>query len=290
MSYPLPHAAVRTASRYLPRLRAGRLPAPRGLKEVTGRVDGASYTMLRPDRCEIAKELYWGNGKRPKAEDANALEIGARIALEADVFIDIGAYTGVFTLACAAANDQLSLHAFEIVPAVADLLEDNVRRNLISDRVSVHREGIGVPGATMLVPAGEGGSALPSFYSSNLHFDDGVAVTFRSLDSLAQLLDAGSRIAMKIDVEGTEDDIFQHGREFLRAYAPDILCEVLPTRRDVRILNESLSPLGYNFYIVRGRDVMPVAYLQPHPRYRDWLFTTRGTESLEAVGIAVVAR
>ncbi|HEX6265191.1 MAG TPA: hypothetical protein VF036_07910 [Actinomycetota bacterium] len=67
---------------------------------------------------------------------------------------------------------HVGAHAFEIVPAVADALEANARRNGVDDRVAVHREGIGDPNKTMRVPSGEGGSALPSFYSSRIRFDE----------------------------------------------------------------------------------------------------------------------
>src|SRR5207248_9707618 len=125
------------------------LPAPRGLEEVVGRVDDETFVMLEPSRCEIAKELYWGEGRRPRAEDDNALEIVARLARSRAVFIDVGAYTGIFTLATTAVNAHIVAHAFEIVPRVADLLEANLRRNRVDDRVTVHREGIGISGASM---------------------------------------------------------------------------------------------------------------------------------------------
>jgi FkbM family methyltransferase len=247
---------------------------------------GATFVMLRPDRCEIAKEFYWGNGRRPRNEDAFALDVVAMLAREADAFIDIGAYTGVFTLATASVNPILTSHAYEIVPAVADLLEDNVRRNGFGERVFVHREGIGVPGATMVIPSGEGGSALPSFYSSRLRFEHGTTVAFRSLDSLGDVVGPAKRLVMKVDVEGTEDDIFAHGQRFLAARRPDVLCEVLPGKARVEALNGLLSRLGYEFYLVRGTDLLRCALISPHPHYRDWLFAHR-ERSITSLGLLV---
>lgn len=45
------------------------------------------------------------------------------------------------------------------------------------------------------------GSALPSFYSSRMHFDNGQPIDFRSLDSLIELLPERPRVVMKIDME-----------------------------------------------------------------------------------------
>ena len=289
-SYPLPHAALRAASRVVPSLRSGRLPAPKGLAEVTGVIDGATFTMLRPDRCENAKELYWGNGRRPKAADAFTFEVFAKLVRDAAVFVDVGAYTGLFSLAATALDPKLVAHAFEIVPAVAVLLEENARRNGVSERLFVHREGIGAPGATMVVPAGSGGSALPSFYSSRMHFDSGERVSFRSLDSLDALIGGDDqRVVVKIDVEGTEDDVLSNGRTFLAERGPDIVCEVLHDRADVTALNDVLLPLGYNFYLLREHDLYHRASLLGHPRYRDWLLTRMDAGALHGRGIDRIA-
>lgn len=103
MSLPLPNAMLRLASGFVPSLRSGRLPAPAAaLREVEGRVGGATFVMLDPARCENAKELFWGRGRRPKAQDRLALDAVAVLARESDTFLDVGAYTGLFTLAVTA--------------------------------------------------------------------------------------------------------------------------------------------------------------------------------------------
>ena len=287
LSLAVPHALMRGFLRLAPQFRSGRLPAPARLHEVTGRVQGGEFVMLRPDRCEIAKELYWGSGRRPKREDALALEVVARLAREANVLLDVGAYTGVFTLAATAVNPRLTAHAFEIVPGVAEALVQNVRRNGVADRVEVHVEGLGQSGTSMLVPKGEGGSALPSFYSSRMRFEDGVQIEFRSLDSVTDLLPPGARVVMKVDVEGTEDEVLRHGQAFLNAYRPDILCEVLPIA-DGPALQALLAPHAFQMYLVQEDALRLAPDLMPDARFRDWLFTRRKPEQLRALGVAVL--
>jgi FkbM family methyltransferase len=290
LSLRIPHTILRGLVRLFPSLRSGRWPAPAGLEEVTGRANGASFVMLSPDRCEIAKELYWGRGRRPKAEDARALEIVSLLARDADEFLDVGAYTGVFTLATTASDPDLHAHVFEIVPAVTDLLEANLRRNGVVDRVTVHRKGIGDPDTRMRVPTGEGGSALPSFYSTRMSFSEGALVDFVPLDSIGSSLEPKARAVMKIDVEGTEDNVFAFGQEFLRTFHPDILCEVLNGIADGTRLERLLAPARYRFYLVGERGVLPAERLVPDARFRDWLFTRRGPQDLQALGITVMRR
>jgi FkbM family methyltransferase len=288
LALPLPHAFLRAAVRLSPGLnRNGRLPAPAGLREVEGRVDGRQFVMLRPDRCVIAKELYWGRGRRPRPEDDLAIHVFASAARRSDVILDVGAYTGLFTLAGTAVNQELRAHAFEIVPDVHRALQENCARNGIADRVVLHLEGVGRAGDRMRVPAASIDSALPDFYSSRMHFEDGVDVPFTSLDALVADLAPGARVAMKIDVEGTEDEVLGNGTAFLEAFRPEILCEVLDGIGDAPAVEGTLAPLGYRFYLVRERDLAPSEGIRPSPRYRDWYFSTLEPEALAATGVPV---
>jgi FkbM family methyltransferase len=254
--------------------RSGRLPAPRHLKEVEGRADGIAFVMLRPDRCVIAKELFWGMGRRPRPEDDLAIELFAHLAADADVLFDIGAYTGVFTLVGTKVNPSAHAHAFEIVPAVAQMLRDNCERNGVADRVTVHGEGLGEPGS-ITVPEGSGGSALPDFYSTKLHFDEGVEVTVVALDASVDEVPPGSRVLMKIDVEGTEDEVLGRGGRFLETFRPDILCEILDGVADAASVEASLAPQGYRFFLITEHELVERPHIEPDPRFRDWLFTRR---------------
>ena len=287
LALPAVHPALRFAARAVPRLPVGRLPAPADLREVEGEVDGARFVLVDPARCEVAKELYWGNGRRPRPEDALALHVVVTLARSADVLLDIGAYTGLFTVATTASNPALRAHAFEIVPAVAETLRHNVARNGVTDRVTVHPDGVGAPG-TLVVPSGEGGSALPSFWSTRMEFSSGVEVRVVALDSLADSLGPpGTRVVMKVDVEGAENLVLAHGQAVLRRFRPDILCEVLAGVADGTELEALLSPHGYRYYLVRASDVLPREHLVPHPELRDWLLTTRTGTDLESLGVRV---
>jgi FkbM family methyltransferase len=290
LSWRIPHALLRALVRMLPSLaRTGRLPAPASVREVEGVVRGTPFVMLRPDRCIVAKELYWGRGRRPRAEDAFALELFAELSSRSDVALDVGAYTGIFSVAAAAVNPFADVHAFEIVPDVYRLLLENCVRNDLLDRVTLHLEGVGEQGARMLVPATSSGSALPDFYSDRLRFDTGVHVRFVSLDSLLPLIPPEATVLAKVDVEGSENEVLRGGDAFLRGFAPDVLCEVLAGVADGGELEALLAPHGYRLFLVRETDLLEMDRLVPSQRFRDWLFTTRDASELRAMGISVVS-
>jgi FkbM family methyltransferase len=289
LGWRLPHAFLRAAVEVFPRLAAsGRLPAPAYLREVTGRIHGASFVMLAPDRCVVAKELYWGKGRRPRAADQHAVEVFAALARGADVMLDVGAYTGLFTLVGLAVDPRIEAHAFEIVPDVFRALFDNCVRNDVLHRVTLHHVGVG-PEDVIRVPSRIRESALPDFYSSRLHFESGARIRLRPLDSLIPAIEPGARVVVKVDVEGTENAVLRSGQAFLRGFRPDILCEVLLGVADPAELESLLAPRGYRFHLVRERDLLLLEHVQGHPKYRDWVFTARSPEELASAGIRVAS-
>ncbi len=288
LAQPFLHPVLRAVAPRVRGIKIGRLPAPIGLTEVRGRAGNADFHLVDPFRCEIAKEVYWGKGRRTEEEDAFALELMVDLSRDAEVFVDIGAYTGVFTMAVLANNLAAVAHSFEIIPAVVEGLEKNVARNGLGDRVTVHPTGVGKPGTRMQVPTGDGGSALPSFYSAGMDFGSGAEVRFTSLDELLPDLPEGRpRVTVKIDVEGAENDVLDHGLEFLDTLRPDILCEVLADRARPLELMGVLNRFGYHCFLV-GRDRLHARdRIVPDPELRDWLFTTKSPDELRAAGYPV---
>lgn len=284
----IPHAVMRRVVPLLgDRVRRERLPAPARLGEVTARMANASFVLRHPDRCIVAKELYWGRGKRPRPEDQLALDVFAALARKSNVVLDVGAYTGVFSLLAAKVAPRAQVHAFEVVPAVAAAARENVAANDVSDRVTVHPVGLGKDGDTVRIASGAGGSALPDFYSTRLRFSDGVPVEIRSLDGVTAALAVPPPALVKIDVEGTENVVLQHGQGFLESHRPDILCELLLGTADAEAVHACLVPYGYRYFRVEPEVVREQPRLEPSPEYRDWLFTTRTTVDLAALGVPV---
>jgi FkbM family methyltransferase len=236
----------------------------------------------------VAKELYWGKGKRPRPQDQCALDVFAALARDATLVLDIGAYTGVFSLLAARVSSEAEVHAFEIVPEAAKAATDNVLANDLLTRITVHTEGVGRDGEVVKVAVGKGGSALPDYYSVQLHFDKGVHVRLRALDSILasipKRVSRGSTV-MKIDVEGTEDVVLQHGQAALKTCHPDILCELLTGVSNTEAVHAALAPHGYRYFIIEEHHLREQIELTPNERYRDWLFTTRTDAELIKHGI-----
>jgi FkbM family methyltransferase len=273
LSTRLLHPLVRAGSHFTPSsMSSGRLPAPAALRESEGVVEGRSFYMLDPSRCVVAKELYWGRGRRPAARDALALDLFCERSKRVDIVVDVGAYTGLFTLAAAVTNPSARMYSYEIIPEVFKALFDNCVRNDILPRVSLRCAGVASAPGIGVFPSNFGGSALPDFLSLETEFGSGVAVPLVSLDDELASVPSNTSMIMKIDVEGTEAEVLAGSLATLSRLRPDILCEVLPGA-DGGPIERLLAPHGYRFFKIADLLVPAEHIVADDPQCRDWFFS-----------------
>lgn len=152
------------------------------------------------------------------------------------VVLDVGANTGLYALAAAAANRSVQVIAFEPLEPARDLLQRNIALNPeLAPRITIEPVGL----------SNETGSF--SFYetinnrgyistSSSLEQrhaqtvgDEYVKRVIHTitLDSFAQTLGDKTVSFMKIDVEGHEHAVISGGKRFLATHRPIFTIEVL---------------------------------------------------------------
>lgn len=266
---------------------ATRLPAPRSVRKVTARMCGTEFSMYGPDRCILAKEIYWGQGKRPAQRDQTALDVFGALARGSDRVIDIGSYTGIFSLLAASVNPKASIDAFEIVPDNYLACLRNVVGNNLASAVNVHLVGVGHR-SDIVMPFDVGTSALPDYLSIDDQQSEGVTVPIIPLsDVLGQSGDAEhTRVLVKIDVEGSENDVIMSGELDIRRLRPTFLVELLPGA-EAGTLCDLFDALDYAYYLVVDGELRRCTRPQGVPDYRDWLITPLLPEDLSALGVRV---
>jgi FkbM family methyltransferase len=272
-------AILAIAPKLMPMDKACRLPVAREFVEFAGGV-GNSVRMYEPRRCDVAKDLYWGGGKRRSQADQWAIEAARNLSRDAGLFLDIGAYTGLFALAVARAVPGLRAEAFEIVPENYLMLVRNIVFNGLADQVGANLVGLGETPGTLKMPVRMGLTQAPSSISLETVFDGGIDVPVSTLDE--RYGDFSGRVVAKLDVEGFEPHVLRGGREFLGRVRPDMVCEVLTSADTGQDIWEVLGPLGYRAWLFTDAGLLARDELRATREGRDWLLSAEDPAVLRA--------
>jgi FkbM family methyltransferase len=175
----------------------------------------------------------------------------AAVLRQGDVFLDIGANVGFFTvIAARLVGVSGSVVAFEPVPSNAALIRRNARINGFWN-VAVHEAAASsTAGKAELILAEFAGGASLASVGSPPDASGRMEVRTITVDGLiaAGLIPAPSLV--KIDVEGAEHEVLLGMRETLKRCRPNLLlefdgCTVLEVEEKVGRSSELLESLGY---------------------------------------------
>lgn len=258
-----------------------RLPVMRGTARIA-LPGGQAVEMLNPARCNVAREIWWHDGKLAHGADRAALDLATGLARDVDLFLDIGSYTGLFALSVARCNPGVRSVAFEIVPDNFLLLWQNVIHNDMVGRVEVLFKGAAGEPGTIRLPVTLEAGVLPSSVALDSATPDGIEVPVDSVDRMIETREG--KVVIKIDVEGFEWSVLTGAQDLIECTHPDIICELLTRAQDISEMINYLAPLGYSFYRITGVGLVKSEVIIPVKSERDWLLTTRQPAELKTLG------
>jgi FkbM family methyltransferase len=160
------------------------------------------------------------------------LQILLMIAKISNLFCDVGANIGFYTLASSRVNLNLKILCFEPNKLVVKSLENNLMNNsskISTSNITIFPTALGefeVKNAELFVPIGSGSGAGSL---KNLHPDEGATeilnIEIVSLDSI--LVNEPLFDLMKIDVEGFELSVLKGALQTIERFKPTIFIELL---------------------------------------------------------------
>jgi FkbM family methyltransferase len=207
---------------------------------------------LHGGRDQIAREIVeqgWDAFEQPLPDVFAACVTGST-----GLVLDIGANTGFYTLLALASSRACTVHAFEPLGPVADLLDDNLGLNDAGSRVVVFRQAVSDRRGTasLFIPDASHG-LIETSASLNGSFKEIVVgtteVVVTTVDEHCRDVGGfnGARRVdiIKIDVESLEGRVLAGGARVLDEHRPLVFLEVLPpgdaaTLEDLRRLHSYL--------------------------------------------------
>jgi FkbM family methyltransferase len=200
----------------------------RGLKQLrrlgasrTRRIQAGPATGLRIGRSEASADYVLGVNELPvQVALVDVLTPGA-------TFLDVGANVGFFSLLAARlVGPSGMVYAIEPVPANAERIRLNSRRNRFPNVSVIEAAAAAGDGVTTLLLAAHPGGAVIASAGAPPDPAGSLDVTTVTIDSLVASGRTRPPAVVKIDVEGAELDVLAGMATTLQDVRPVVLCEV----------------------------------------------------------------
>jgi len=211
-----------------------------------------SVTMsLFPGDCAHRPIAYTGLYEWPVTRRVAAL------AREGGTLIDVGANAGYFSLLWSALHPENRVEAFEALPSNVALLEKNIHKNHMTNRIQLHSLALGKENGTIPFSIGAynqsgwGGIAVAGTPGT-------IDVPLRRLDSI--ISNPMMPTTIKIDCEGADSWVIEGAVTLLsHPMVRDVFFEVNSPRQDAlgikaNASQEILHSLGFNCVQLDSQD------------------------------------
>lgn len=174
-----------------------------------------------------------------------------------DVFVDIGANYGIYTLQAAKLVGLSGrVLAFEPNPQVRAALEMSLERNGLTNVILCPEALAAEPGSARLWNGrASGGASLSEPDAGSKNQSQASEVVVETLDRVLERTPIGGRVALvKVDVEGWELNVFRGAKTFLTTHSPPLVFEVNDealkrSGTDATQLESCLRDYGYDRFV-----------------------------------------
>lgn len=246
-------------------------------KELRLRVDGTD---------PIASRVYWWG---IDAYEGDTFDLFFNLIRDVEVFFDVGASIGIYSLVAAISNPNVEVYAFEPEPKVFDCLSKNIEINKL-DNVQLNCSAITSYDGDIALYLTPGASAT-TLRGLKIAADKVISVPALTLDSFISENSITRVDLMKIDTEATEPQILEGAKELIARDRPMMICEVLHGYTE-RALQDLLDGMDYRYFWISSEGLVEKKQIEGDDTWRNlnYLFITeeRMKDVLKRADIRVV--
>lgn len=202
----------------------------------------------------LTSRIYW-NG--PKAFEPEVLLPFLAASPRSRGTLDIGAYSGWYSLLASAANPHGKVFAFEANPIVVDALNANLRLNCAPNIQILQSAVSDVEGTARFHLGSEGLASSSSLLAEWKGLHRTIEVPTRTIDGIMESAGDPPVDLAKIDIEGAEEAAIRGMTRTIDRWAPVMIVELLRDHRErFRPVAQSLMTKGYRCYECRADELV----------------------------------
>ncbi len=196
---------------------------------------------------EVENEIFWRGLTR--GWEKVSINLWIDLCKNAAVIFDIGANTGIYSLTAKSLNPNSRVYAFEPVKRVFNKLTENVQLNKFD--ITCVEKAVSNKNGTALIYDNDQEHIYSVTVNKNMFPTDTKVIETQietiTLDSFIKQNHLPKIDLIKIDVETHEAEVLEGFSEYLAAFKPTMLIEVLNDEVGKNI-NEITAGLGYLYF------------------------------------------
>ncbi|MFM9008792.1 MAG: FkbM family methyltransferase, partial [Bacteroidota bacterium] len=179
---------------------------------------------------QIENEVFWSG--LSSSGERESMRLWIKLCEHAHTIVDVGANSGIYALVAKAIQPNARVLAFEPHPLFFHMLETNMKLNSV-DITSVQKA----------VSDQDNTVIIEDYSGAQKH----ISVACTTLDSVVKDYSLHHIDLIKIDVEQHEPQVLAGFKQYLAAFKPTLLIEIL-TESVAEQVYESVKGLGYLYY------------------------------------------
>ncbi|MEJ8755701.1 FkbM family methyltransferase [Pontibacter sp. H259] len=216
------------------------------------KIDDTKSLKLKHYGYLIENEIFWTG--ITGSWEKESLKLWIKLCKHADVILDVGANTGVYSLIAKTVNPEAAVYAFEPINRVFAKLQDNIKLNNF-DITAIEKAVSNVDGSAIIYDAPTEHVYSATIYNKTTAKADAVRtkVNTVTLDSFIKEYKLETISLLKIDVERHEPEVLEGFSTYLKFFKPTILIEVLDDEISSKI-NNLVQGLEYLYFSINEKE------------------------------------
>jgi FkbM family methyltransferase len=183
-----------------------------------------------------------------------SMRLWIELVKDAKCIMDIGAYTGLYTLVAGDLNKDARIFSFEPVTSIFDRMKYNVEIN----NYNVHCEKIALSNKESIVyvdRAKDEELCLDTSLNNQSHTLSGnlLEIKTKTLKTIIEENDIDIIDLIKIDVEMHEVELLEGMGEYLRIMKPNMIIEIVKEENALKV-KKLIDGLGYFYFDINEKD------------------------------------
>jgi len=191
------------------------------------KIDETAFFNMQHHGTEIENDFFWKG--LTKGWEKISMQYWIQMSRHANVVLDIGANTGVYSLVAKSLNASTGVYAFEPLKQTFKKLSFNNELNKY-DIVCIEKAASDKNGKAIIYETGGDHVAAASLNAETRNYgnlDVETEIEAITLDTFIEENNIGKIDLIKIDVEGHEPNVLDGYKKYLPLHRPDFLIEVL---------------------------------------------------------------